>query len=73
MSVGHNAKVTVSTQKAYSMECYGSVELKKGSNITASTEAEGADILCYGTIMNYGGAVHGEVEALGSTHDSKES
>jgi hypothetical protein len=73
MSVGHNAKVTVSTQKAYSMECYGSVELKKGSNITASTEAEGADILCYGAIMNYGGAVHGEVEALGSTHNSKES
>jgi hypothetical protein len=58
--------VTASAKKAYSIECYGSVELKSGASVSASTE-EGIDLLCYGAIVNYGAAVNGEVEALGGT------
>lgn len=67
MSVGKNAKVTASAKKAYSIECYGSVELKSGASVSASTE-EGVDLLCYGAIVNYGAAVNGEVEALGGSY-----
>jgi hypothetical protein len=68
LSVGQNAKVTASAKKTFGIECYGSMELVEGASVSASSEGENPDILCYGAIVNYGADVHGEVEALGGVH-----
>ncbi len=63
--VMENAKVTASSKKAYGIECYGSMELNEGASVSASTEGEGVDLFCHGSIVNYGATVDGEAEALG--------
>ncbi len=65
LSVGRNANVTASAKKVCSVECYGSIELNEGASLSASTEGEGVDILCYGSIVNYGATINAEVEVLG--------
>lgn len=62
------ATVTASSKKAYAIECYGSMELNDGANVSASKEGEGVDLVCYGAIVNYGAVVNAEIEALGDVH-----
>ena len=59
-----DAKITASSQKAAAIECLGSVRLNKGVTITANTDGEGADFMCYGAIVHYGAIINGEVEAV---------
>lgn len=66
--VRDGAEVTASSKKAYAIQCYGSMELNEGANVSASKEGEGVDLVCYGAIVNCGAAVRGEVEALGGVH-----
>ena len=68
MSVGRNAAVTASAKKACSIECYGSMKLNNGASISAATEGEGIDLLCYGAIVDYGATVNAETEVLGGIH-----
>ena len=63
-----NATVTASAKKACSIECYGSMKLNNGASISAATEGEGIDLLCYGAIVDYGATVNAETEALGGIH-----
>jgi hypothetical protein len=65
LCVKQNASVTASAKKSYGIACYGSMELIDGATVSASREGEGVDLLCYGTIVNYGATVNGEAEALG--------
>jgi hypothetical protein len=68
-SVGPNAQVSASAKKICAIECYGSMELSSGASISASSEGEGVDLLCYGSIVNYGGSLDGEIEAIGGVVD----
>ena len=69
VSVGRGASVTLSSKKAYGIDCSGSVELREGATVTANTAAEGADVYCNGALVNDGGTVQGEVNALGGIHN----
>lgn len=69
LSVRDNAKVTALSKQAYGIECFGAVELNDGASISASSERDGSDILCYGAIVNYGGTVNGEVDALAGEYN----
>jgi hypothetical protein len=69
MGVKDNANVTVSAKKAAAIECYGSMNLGNGVTVSASTEGQGADLICYGAIVNCGATVNGEVEALGEVYN----
>lgn len=64
ISVGENSTLTASSKKINSIECFGAMELCKGATVSASTEGEGADAICYGTIANYGATINGEFDAL---------
>lgn len=68
MKIRDAAKVSASAKKAHGIECYGSMELGVDASILASSEREGADLLCYGAIVNHGTDVNGETEALGGIH-----
>ena len=68
MGVKDNANVSVSSKKAHAIECYGAMDLADGATVSASTEGQGADLFCYGAIVNHGATVNGEVEALGEVH-----
>jgi hypothetical protein len=68
MSIGRNSKVTASAKKAHAVECYGSIEMNSGASLIASSDREGEDILCYGSILNYGATVSGEAEVFGGVH-----
>ena len=69
LRVKDNASLTASAKNAYSIACYGSMELNESASISASCEAEDADLICYGAIVNYGGTVNAETEALGGVYD----
>ena len=69
LGVRSNAQVTASAKKAYSIECYGSMELSDGAIVSASTEGEGVDLLCCGAIVNYGATVNSEMEVLGEINN----
>jgi hypothetical protein len=64
-----DATVTASAVKGHSIECFGSIKAMEGATISASTEGELADAICYGALVNYGAAIHGEVEALGGIYN----
>ena len=40
------------------------MELNEGATVTASNGGEGADIVCYGAIVNYGATINSEVDAV---------
>ena len=67
--VGADSSVSATTAKGYAVECYGSVKLGDGASITARTNDGDVDIIAYGSIVNYGAAIDGDVEALGCIHD----
>lgn len=69
LSVRDNAKVVASAKKTYGIECHGSMELSLGASVSASSEGEGSDLLCYGAIINHGADINGETEALGGVHN----
>jgi hypothetical protein len=60
-----NATLTASAKKIYGVECYGAMELASGASLTAASEGENVDLLCYGSIVNYGATVQGEADVLG--------
>ena len=64
-----DAIVTASAVKGHSIECYGAIRAMEGATISASTEGDLADAICYGALVNYGATVNGEVEALGGTYN----
>ena len=68
MDVEVGAKVTASAKKTPAIECYGSMELNRNAVVTAITAAEGADVLCYGAVVNLGATVEAEVDAFGGIH-----
>jgi hypothetical protein len=69
LRVKDHATVAASAKKACAVACYGAVELKDAASLSASSEGEGVDLLCYGAIVNYGATVNGEVEALAGIHN----
>ena len=63
------AKVSAKSKNSPALESYGSMEINKGATVTVDTAGEGADLLCYGALVNKGGTVQGEVNALGGIHN----
>ena len=59
-----DAKITASSKKTAAIECLGNVRLSEGVTVTANTDGEGADFMCYGAIVHYGATLNGEVEAV---------
>ena len=62
--IGKNATVSVTSKEGYAIKCAGSMELNDGATVTASNGGEGADIVCYGAIVNYGATINSEVDAV---------
>lgn len=73
LRVKDGASLSAASKKAYAVACYGSIELNEGASISASCEAETTDLLCYGALVNYGGTVNAEAEALGGAYDRSEN
>ena len=65
LAVGRNASLTTSSKKGYSIECYGSIELNEGATLTADSAGKSTDALCYGSVVNYGATVNGEIDVIG--------
>ena len=65
MDVGSGSTVTASAKNVPAIECFGSMKLGKDATVSASTDAELADIFCYGSVVNYGATVDAEIEAIG--------
>jgi hypothetical protein len=69
IDVGAGTTVSAQSKNCYGIECYGPIKLGNGSIISADSLKEGADIFCYGAIVNYGSTINSEVEALGGVHN----
>ena len=69
LDVGVNATISASAKNTYGIECYGAIKVNQGSTVSAKSEAEGADILCYGAFVNYGASVSADIDALGGVHN----
>lgn len=72
LEVGENATLTASAKNSHGIECFGAMKVDRGANVYAENVGEGADIYCYGALVNCGGTVNAEVEALGEVHSKVE-
>ena len=68
ITVAPEATVNASAKVVSGVECYASVRLDEGATVNAATAGERADIFCYGSLVDYGATVRGEVAALGGIH-----
>ena len=73
MEVGIGSNVKASAKNAYAIECFGAIEAKKNSAISAVSDKKDSDILCSGALINYGANVNAKVDALGGIHNKTEN
>ena len=73
MEVGIGATVTASAKNTHAIECFGAIEAKKGSAISAVSDKKDCDIFCSGTVVNYGAEIDAEIDALGGLHNRAEN
>ena len=69
MELGVGSTVTASAKNSYAVECFGAIEAKKGSAISAVSDKKDYDIFCSGAVVNYGAGVNAEIDALGGIHN----
>ena len=72
MEVGNGSTVKASAKNAHAIECFGSVEINKDSDILAVSDKKDADIFCSGAVVNYGGKIDAKIDAIGGTHNRSE-
>lgn len=73
MEVGIGSTVTASAKNAYAIECFGAIEAKNGSAISAISDKKDSDILCSGAVVNYGAEIDAEIDALVGIHNRIEN
>lgn len=73
MEIGVGSTVTASAKNCYAIECFGAIEAKKGSAISAVSDKKESDIFCSGAVVNCGAAVNAEIDALGGLHNRTEN
>ena len=73
MEVGIGSTVTASAKNAYAIECFGAIEAKNGSAISAVSDKKDSDILCSGAVVNYGAEIDAEIDALVGIHNRIEN
>ena len=73
MEIGVGSTVTASAKNSYAIECFGAIEAKKGSAISAVSDKKDSDIFCSGAVVNYGATVNAEIDALGGIHNKTEN
>ena len=54
------------------MESNGAIRLGSGAVISAESPNTDADILCYGTVADYGATINGEMKVLGQLYRENE-
>ena len=73
MEIGVGSTVTASAKNSYAIECFGAIEAKRGSAISAVSEKKDSDIFCSGAVVNYGATLNSGVDALGGIHNKTEN
>ena len=73
MEVGIGSTVTASAKNSYAIECFGAIEAKKDSAISAVSDKKDSDIFCSGAVVNCGATVNAETDALGGVHNRTEN
>ena len=73
MELDGGSTVTASAKNSYAIECFGTIEAKKGSAISAVSDKKDSDIFCSVAVVNHGAAVNAEIEALGGIHNKAEN
>jgi hypothetical protein len=68
IDIDEGSTLSAVAKKAHGIECFGHVKMGKDSSVTADTAGENVDIFCYGAVVNFGGVLNAEVEALGGVH-----
>jgi hypothetical protein len=73
MEIGNGSTVKASSKKSHAIECFGSIEAKKGSAISAVSDKKDSDVFCSGAVVNYGAEINAEIDALGGIHNKAEN
>ena len=73
MEIGVGSTVTASAKNANAIECFGAIEAKNGSAISAVSDKKESDIFCSGAVVNYGATINAETDALGGLHKRAEN
>ena len=73
MEIGIGSTVTASAKNSYAIECFGAIEAKKGSAISAVSGKKDSDIFCSGAVVNYGATVNAKIDALGGICNKTEN
>ena len=68
MEIGVGSTVTASAKNSYAIECFGAIEAKKDSAISAVSDKKDSDIFCSGAVVNCGAKFDAEIDALGGIH-----
>ncbi len=68
MDLGIGSTVTASAKNSHAIECFGAIEAKNGSAISAVSDKKDSDIFCSGSVVNYGAEIDAEIDALGGIH-----
>lgn len=69
LSLGKDSTVTATAKKASVVECYGTIVLGEGANISC----EGTSAFCAGAVINKGAEMNVEFDALGGIHNMVEN
>ena len=69
MEVGIGATITASAKNAHAIECFGAIEAKNSSAISAVSDKKDADVFCSGTVVNHGAKFDAEIDAIGGIHN----
>ena len=69
MEIGIGSTVKASVKNAHAIECFGTIEAKNGSAVSAVSDKKDSDIFCSGAVVNYGAEFDAEIDALGGIHN----
>ena len=73
MEIGMGSTVTASAKNAHAIECFGSIEAKAGSVVSAASDKKDADIFCSGAVVNCGAEIKAEIDAIGGIRNKDEN
>ena len=73
MEVGIGSTVTASAKNAHAIECFGAIEAKNGSAISAVSDKKDSDVFCSGVVVNCGAKIDAEIDALGGIYNNNEN
>lgn len=73
MEIGVGSTVTASAKNSYAIECFGAIEAKKGSAISAVSNKKDSDIFCSGAVVNCGAKIDADIDAIGGIHNKTEN